>query len=119
MRAGSRSGFTLIELVLAAFIFAVGVLALEATAVASLRRMRRSADLALAATVARSRMEKLAASRCDHLKGGVDTIGPVVSSWAVEQSGSPHIRAVSQTVSYHLDGATRSDSYRSLVPCTQ
>lgn len=119
MRIGSRSGFTLIELVIAAFIFAVGALALEATAAASLRRMRRSADLAFAAAVARSRMETLAASRCDLLKGGVDTMGLVVSSWAVEQSGSAQIRAVSQTVSYQLDGVTRSDSYRSLVPCTQ
>ena len=118
MRVHPRSGFALVELVLAAFIFAVGVLALEATAAASLRRMRRSAGLALAATVARSRLEEIAASRCDLLEGGVDTIGPVVSSWAVEQSGSAQFRAVSQTVSYPLDGATRSDSYRSLVPCT-
>ena len=119
MRVRRRSGFALIELVVAAFIFAVGVLALEATAVASLRRMRRSADLARAAAVARSRMEKLAASRCDLLESGADTIGPIESSWAVEPSGSARVRAVSQTVSYQLDGATRSDSYRFLVPCTQ
>ena len=114
----ARSGFTLVELVIAAFIFAVGALALEATAAASLRRMRRSADLALATAVARSRMEKLAASRCDLLEGGVDTIGSVVSSWTVEPSGSPLIRAVSQTVTYRLDGAQRNDAYSSLVPCT-
>lgn len=118
MRIRSRPGFTLIELVIAAFIFAVGALALEATAAASLRRMRRSADLALAAAVARSRMETLASSRCHLLGSGADTIGPVVSSWAVEQSGSPIIRAVSQTVTYRVDGANRTDSYRSLVPCT-
>lgn len=117
MRIRHRPGFTLIELVLAAFIFAVGALALEATAVASLRRMRRSADLALAAAVARSRLETLASSRCDLLEGGVDTIGPVVSGWAVEQSGSPLIRVLSQTVTYRVDGATRLDSYRSFVPC--
>ena len=119
MRAHPPSGFVLIELVIAAFIFAVGVLALEATAAASLRRMRRSDDLTLAANVARSRMETLAASRCDFLDGGVDTIGPVVASWTVEQSGSALIRVVSQTISYQLDGATRADSYRSMVPCTQ
>lgn len=119
MRIRHRPGFTLIELVLAAFIFAVGALALEATAAASLRRMRRSADLALAAAVARSRMERLASSSCDLLEGGVDTVGPVVSSWTVEQSGSPRIRAVSQTVTYRVDGATKLDSYRSFVPCAQ
>ena len=42
MRLELRSGFTLIELVIAAFIFAVGALALEATAVASLSRAHRS-----------------------------------------------------------------------------
>lgn len=119
MRVHPRSGFALVELVIAAFIFAVGVLALEAMAAASLRRMRRSADLAFAATVARSRMEKLAGSRCDLLEGGTDTIGSVVSSWAVQQSGSARIRAVSQTVSYRLDGASRSDAYHSLVACAQ
>jgi prepilin-type N-terminal cleavage/methylation domain-containing protein len=118
MRTSLRPGFTLIELVIAAFIFAVGALALEATAAASLRRMRRSADLALAVAVARSRFERLASSRCDQLQGGVDTIGSVVSVWAVEQSGSPIARAVSQTVTYRLDGASRSDSYRSVVPCS-
>lgn len=119
MRFDSRSGFTLIELVVAAFIFAVGALALEATAVASLRRIRRSVDLAFAASVARSRLEVLAASRCDALSSGSNRLRGVVSSWKVEPTALPTVRAVSQTVAYTLDGRPRTDTYRSMVLCSE
>lgn len=114
----SRPGFTLIEIVIAAFIFAVGVLALEATAVSSLLRMRRSSDLNLAALVARARLEKLAGSRCADLTSGTDTIRSIISTWTIEPTASPSIRAVSQTVNYTIDGKDRVDTYRSMVPCS-
>lgn len=113
-----RSGFALIEVVIAAFIFAVGILALEATAVAALRTMRRSASLALAASVARDRLEKLASSGCANLASGADTIPPVISTWTIEPTLSPGIRAVTQTVAYPLDGAPRTDTYRAMFPCS-
>ena len=119
MRVSPRSGFTLIELVIAAFIFAVGALALEATAVSSLRRMRRSADLTFAASVARSRLEALAATRCDALASGTEVIRGVVSSWTVEPTTLLSVRAVSQTVAYTLDGRARTDVYRSMVLCSE
>src|SRR5688572_10531074 len=103
----SRAGFTLVEVVVAAFVFAVGVLALEATAVGALRGMRRSSDLSLAASVARARLEKLASSRCSDLRNGVDTIRGVVSAWSLEPPPSLSIRAVSQTVSHTVDGKAR------------
>lgn len=114
-----RSGFTLIELVIAAFIFAVGALALEATAVASLRRMRRSADLALAASIARSRLEALAAARCDALASGTDVAHGMISSWTIEPTAIASVRSVSQAVTYTLDGQPRTDSYRSMVRCSE
>ena len=119
MRLEPRSGFTLIELVIAAFIFAVGALALEATAVASLRRMRRSVDLAFAASVARSRLESLAAARCDALASGTDEVRGVVSTWTIEPTSLASVRAVSQTVAYTLDGRTRTDTYRTMVFCSE
>lgn len=119
MHSGQRSGFTLIELVIAAFIFAIGALALEATAVASLRRMRRSADLAFAASVARSRLEALAAARCDAIASGTDELRGVVSSWTLEPTSLPSVRAVSQTVAYTLDGRPRMDTYRTMIFCPE
>ena len=118
MRTTSRSGFTLVELVLATFVFAIGALALEATLAESARRMHRSSQLTLAASVARSRMESLAGSRCDVLRNGSDTTRSVISTWTVEVVG-PSFRSVTQTVSYLLDGAARQDSYRALVRCSQ
>lgn len=113
-----RPGFTLLEVVVAAFVFAVGILALEATAVTALRQLRRSADLSLAATVARTRLETLAGSRCAGLTDGVDTIGTVISAWTIEPTPSPWIRGVSQTITYKLDGAERADSYHAMVQCS-
>lgn len=119
MRLEPRSGFTLVELVIAAFIFAVGALALEATAVASLRRLRRSADLTFAASVARSRLETLAAARCDALASGTDEVRGVVSSWTVGPTALASVRAVSQTVAYTLDGRPRTDTYRAMIFCSE
>lgn len=118
MPHASRSGFTLVEVVIAAFIFAVGALALEATAASSLRRMRRSSQLTLAAGIARSRLEFLAGARCVDLRGGSDTVRSVVSSWTVQPAGSSSLRAVAQTLSYDLDGTRREDRYASVVPCS-
>lgn len=118
MRSVSRKGFTLVEVVIAAFIFAVGVLALQATAASSLLRMRRSANLALAAAVARSRLETLAASRCATLESGTDTVRTVVSAWVIEETVRPSMRGVTQTVSYTADGASRTDSYRAMIACS-
>ena len=114
----SRCGFTLIEIVIAAFIFAVGVLALEAIAASALALLRRSADLTLAASVARARLEKLAASRCTELQNGTDTTRSIISTWTIETTASPSIRAVSQAVNYRIDGKDRVDTYRSMVPCS-
>ncbi|MEO6331844.1 MAG: prepilin-type N-terminal cleavage/methylation domain-containing protein [Gemmatimonadaceae bacterium] len=118
MSSERRPGFTLIEVVIAGFIFAVGVLALEATAVTALRQMRRAATLTLAASVARARLEKLAGSDCAQLRSGTDTTRTIVSAWTVEPTASPSIRAVSQSVRYTLDGKPRTDSYRAMFPCS-
>src|SRR5687767_9137913 len=114
----SRPGFSLVEVVIAAFIFAIGALALEATAASSLRRMRRSSQLTLAAAVARSRLEALAGARCVDLRSGSDTVRSVVSTWTVQIVTGPH-RAVTQTISYEVDGTQRHDSYRAVVPCSE
>lgn len=119
MRIDNRPGFTLIELVIAAFIFSVGILALEATAASSLRRLRRSADLALAAAVARSRLEALAAARCAALASGSENVHGVASSWTIEATPLPSVRAVSQTVVYVLDGRQRTDAYRAMINCSE
>lgn len=118
MRFALRRGFTLIEVLFASFIFGVGVLALEASAAASLKRMRRSADLTLAASVARSRLEVLASSRCTDLTSGSDTVRAIISTWTIDPASSGTARDASQAVSYPVDGAPRTDLYRVAFPCT-
>ena len=106
------------EVVVAAFVFAVGVLALEATAVSALRQMRRAAQLELAASLAKARLEMLASSRCADLRSGSETVRSIESAWAIEPAAAVGARGVSQTLSYMVDGAERADSYRSVVRCS-
>lgn len=113
-----RRGFTLLEVVLAAFVFAVGVLALEAAAINALRQMRRSADLTLAADVARARLETLASSRCSAVQSGTDTVRSVVSAWTVAPAAGP-VREVTQVIRYPIDGDHRTWSLRTSFRCSE
>lgn len=117
MRVHCRTGFTLIEVLFAAFIFAVGVLALEAMAASALLRMRRSAQLSLAASVARARLELLASSRCANLSSGTDTVRSIASAWVVDDAVRAGIGTVNQTLRYSVDGAIRTDRYLASFPC--
>jgi prepilin-type N-terminal cleavage/methylation domain-containing protein len=119
MRLALHTGFTLVELVVAAFIFAVGVLALEAMAASSLRRMHRSAQITLAASVARSRLESLGASWCADLEDGTDTVRSVVSSWMIQETTHPGVRAVSQRITYKLEGEERTDRFTAAIRCSE
>ena len=80
---GSRAGFTLVELLVAMMVFAVGMLALAATAASVTRMMGGAKRQTLAATVAQSRLEKLRSSPCASLVSGTETVRGVTNTWTV------------------------------------
>jgi type IV pilus modification protein PilV len=80
---GGRAGFTLVELLVAMMVFAVGMLALAATAASVTRMMGGAKRQTLAATVAQSRLEKLRSSPCASLTSGSETVRGITNTWTV------------------------------------
>ena len=110
----SRDGFTLIEVVIAIFVFAIGGLGLAASSAAITRQISTNTLRQRAVTIARTRAELASSSTCDAISSGNATIAGVYSSWTVSGSG---IRVLDQTVHRTDSRGVRSDTFLSAVPC--
>ena len=113
-----RSGFTVIEVIVAIMVLTVGVLGL-AGAAAIVTRMMASAEVQSdAAAVAAARFERLRGSRCPVASGSVSSAG-INERWASVQMGNPSYRMydVVDTVRFTRRGVQREQAYRSVVKC--
>lgn len=114
-RNAPRGGFTVVELLVAMMVFAIGVLGLVATTATVTRLMGGATRQTLAATTAQSRLEKLRGSPCATLASGADTVRGIVSVWTV----TPVTRGVNvtETVTFKTSGGSRSRVYMTTIPC--
>ena len=115
MHQRAAAGFTLVELLVAMMVFAIGVLGLAATAASVTRLMGGATRQTIAANIAQSRLEKLRASPCGTLTNGADTTRGVVSAWTVQ----PVTRGVNvtETVIFPTQGGNRTRTYKTTLPC--
>ena len=112
----ARAGFTLVELMVAMMILAVGVLGLAATAGSVTRNMAGGKRNTIAANVAASRLERLRSARCSTLTSGADTIRGIVSAWTV--TPIPRGVAITETVTFRTpQGRLRVRVYNTTIPC--
>jgi type IV pilus modification protein PilV len=81
--AGARAGFTLVELLVAMMVFAVGMLGLAATAASVTRMMGGAKRQTIAAAVAQSRLEKIRSSPCASLTSGSETVRGITNTWTI------------------------------------
>ena len=106
-----RRGFSLVEVVIAMLVFAVGGLGLAASAAAIAKQIAASGLRADAATIARSRSEAAHGAPCGSFPGGEEVIAGVRSVWSVDGS----------TLDQHLDRSdafgSHADRFISAVPC--
>ncbi len=112
----ARGGFTLIEVMVAVMILTVGLLALASTSAVVIRQMGSAGRMGVAATVAQRRTELLRLAPCTATSSGSATTRNVAESWTV----TPQTRSarIDVTVTYATrSGGTRSQSYRSTIPC--
>lgn len=114
--SGSRAGFTLVELLVAMMIFAVGMLGLAATAGSVTRMMGGARRQTIAAQVAQSRIEKLRASPCTALTGGSETVRGVTNIWTVT-AVSRGVNVTDSVVFPIARGGSRSRVYRTTLSC--
>jgi type II secretion system protein I len=113
---GSRAGFTLVELLVAMMVFAVGMLALAATAGSVTRMMGGARRQTIASTVAQSRLERIRSSPCAALTSGSDTVRGVISRWTI--STIPRGVNVTETVIFPTSrGGTRTKTYNTSLSC--
>ena len=111
----ARAGFTIVELLVALSVLAVGVLALAGTAALLLRAETRAFGDQRAAAILADRVERVAATTCVDGAGGA-TVRGVTEQWTTWTVDSVHWLADSVRWSAPGDGA-RSAGVATPVRC--
>lgn len=120
----TRRGMTLIEILIALVVLAVGILALASTSAMTTRMIGRGKVETRAALAASRRMEELrlaahgSTPRCSapsFASGGPIVSGAMTESWQVPATGK--IRRVRVTVSYLTVRGIRSAELETAVQC--
>lgn len=114
-RGPSRRGFTLIELMVTIVILTLGLLALAGTSAAVTRQIGGGAQMALAASTAQARFERLRSEDCVTLTGGTATTRGITEVWTA--SNQPRVVQVTDTVKFTTARGQRSHAYVTLIPC--
>ena len=113
----ARRGFTLVEVILAMVLLAVGLLALASGSVGVMRQMRSGNKAAVAAMVAQARMEKLRSKGCSAISSGSATTSGMSEKWTVTVAIA-RVNAVAETVFYSSRAGKRDTvALKGAVPC--
>jgi type IV pilus assembly protein PilV len=119
----SEAGFTLVEVLMAVVLLAVGVMALVGSSAMASRMIGRGRHSTFASQVAIARIERLrqyagsTASPCTHAQFKTDSItaGGVTEKWTVATAGLS--RLVRLTVSYPTARGTATDTIHTTILC--
>jgi len=120
LRPRVRRGVTMVELIVALAIVAVGVFGLAGGATLVTRLMGGGTVQSRAATIANAHIEELRAKSCSTLSSGTDTVRSVITSWTVTPvnvSGTARGASISMTVQYQTTKGLRSQFYNTVLPC--
>ena len=115
MNERQPAGFTIVEVLVAMLVLAVGVLALAGTTAVTVRRMSQSGRLAAAATVARRRAESSFAGSCSAVTSGSERLFNVSSEWSA--SVGPTAADITQSVTFAAPQGNHRDSFLTSAPC--
>ena len=110
-----RSGFTLVELLVAIAVLTIGLLALAGTAGIVASHVGDGGRLTGAAHAARTVLDSLAARGCAGLTSGSSARGTVRVSWTVVADSTA--ATIDLTVGSGLRHGSRRDTYQAVVPC--
>jgi type IV pilus modification protein PilV len=115
-----REGFTLVEVMVAVVILAVGILGLAATASVVTRQMTGAVHQSVAANVAYSRMEWIRSGDCMVMKDstpGTATTRNVSERWTIQVAPTKQALLVFDTITYKVRGIRRTQVFHSEFPC--
>lgn len=114
--AARRSGVSMVEMMVAIVILAIGVLGMASTSGYVAGQMGGGKHQTVAATVSQQVYDSLTASPCASLASGTDTKRNVTVAWTVADSG--RYKYVQQTLTYKTRRGTRTLVYANLLPCS-
>jgi Tfp pilus assembly protein PilV len=105
-----RSGFTLVEVLVALFLFEFGMLALAAATAVAARDLAAANVSLRAQAIARTRVEQLRSAPCPAPDAGTATTNGVREFWRVSAAGS--LRIISDSVAFTLPRGRRGTHVR-------
>lgn len=109
-----RRGLTLIEVVIAILVFAIGGLGLAASSAALAKQMSASTLRGRAATFAQNRSERLHSSACETLTGGEEHVLGIRSTWEAANAGAATLEQRLERTDAH---GLHSDRFLSAASC--
>lgn len=114
-RPAREHGFTLVELLVSVLVLSIGLLALTGASAVVARQIGGGARMALAASIAESRFERLRAQDCATLAAGASASRGIEERWTV--SRVPGALDISDTVMLSLHRGRRVYVFEALLPC--
>ncbi len=111
----TRTGFTVVEVMIAMLVLSIGVLAMMGTATMVQRQMGSAQQQSLAAFAAQARFEQLRSVNCQTIASGSATTRTVAETWVKKDTARAVI--VTDTVTYTTHYGQRFQVYRTIVPC--
>ena len=105
----ARAGFTLVEMMVAIVILAVGLLGMASTSAVVTRQTGGSATQTVATQVVANRLEKFRSLSCDRSASGGETTRRISERWTRGATVN-RVLFVYDTVSYSVAGSKRSET---------
>jgi type IV pilus assembly protein PilV len=116
-RRARRSGFTLVELIVAMLMLTIGLLGLAGVGAVVLKQMKGGTYQTIAASIAQSRFEQLEGDACASVAGGTATVRGMTETWTVTTLGL-RAKTVYDTVSYPSSSGTKKIGIHTVISCT-
>src|SRR5262249_36057720 len=116
MRFECRTGFTLVELLVAVLLFDVGVLAMVASSTMLVRQQVELRARVAASQVAANRIQRLIAGSCIAASGEASTDRGVTEQWS-ESLLANAVRELRDSVAFIVNGAEHHVVIRSRAAC--
>lgn len=114
MRNKNRKGFTLVEVVIACSIFAIGLAGVYGLMAWLVRANSFSNRMTEATALAQDKMESLTGGQWTALVSGSDTVGKFTRTWTVSAMGAD-LKTVDLVVSWaDINGRTHRISFKSM-----
>ena len=116
-RHGRRTGFTLVELIVAMLMLTIGLLGLAGVGAVVLKQMRGGTYQTIAASIAQSRFEQFEGDPCSSIASGTATVRGMTEKWTAAAVGL-RAKTIRDTVTFVGTRGTRKVGIHTVVACT-